>query len=303
MTLTVLVPDVQGVEALAAIEGVDAVVYRAFDDLPAVAEKAQVLVPGIGVRPSEGIADRLPSLRLVQLLTAGAEAWLGALPDDVLLSTCRGAHGAPTAEWVMTALLTVYREFREFEDARREQRWASRVTETLAGKRVLVVGAGDLGRDLRRKLDAFDAHSTLVGTRARDGVRGVDELPALLPEHDAVVLVVPMTSATRGMVDAAFLARMPDGAVLVNAARGSVVDTAALLAELDSGRLRAALDVTDPEPLTAEHPLWTAKGLLLTPHVGGSVDGHRDRAYRVVAEQIALFAETGRTANLVRGEY
>ncbi|MFC7617034.1 2-hydroxyacid dehydrogenase [Actinokineospora soli] len=303
MTVTVLVPDQRGAEALAAVAGVEALVYRDLDDLPPGAEKAQVLVPGFGVRPGADLVDRLPSLRLVQLLTAGAEAWIGTLPDDVLVSTCRGAHGAPTAEWVVTALLTVYREFRELEDARREQRWASRVTGTLAGKRVLVVGAGDIGRDLRRKLDAFDAATTLVGARARDGVRGVDELPSLLPDHDAVVLVVPVTSATRGMVDADFLARMPDGALLVNAARGVVVDTDALVAELASGRLRAALDVTDPEPLPAGHPLWTVQGLLLTPHVGGSVEGHRDRAFRVVAEQVAAFVESGRTDNLVHGEY
>ncbi|GAA4421797.1 2-hydroxyacid dehydrogenase [Actinokineospora soli] len=303
MTVTVLVPDQRGAEALAAVAGVEALVYRDLDDLPPGAEKAQVLVPGFGVRPGADLVDRLPSLRLVQLLTAGAEAWIGTLPDDVLVSTCRGAHGAPTAEWVVTALLTVYREFRELEDARREQRWASRVTGTLAGKRVLVVGAGDTGRDLRRKLDAFDAATTLVGAHARDGVRGVDELPSLLPDHDAVVLLVPVTSATRGMVDADFLARMPDGALLVNAARGVVVDTDALVAELASGRLRAALDVTDPEPLPAGHPLWTVQGLLLTPHVGGSVEGHRDRAFRVVAEQVAAFVESGRTDNLVHGEY
>ena len=99
----------------------------------------------------------------------------------------------------------------------------------------------------------------------------VDEVAELLPHHDACVVVVPLTDATRGLVDAAFLAAMPDGSVLVNAARGPVVDTDALLAELTAGRLRAALDVTDPEPLPAGHPLWSAPGLLLTPHVGGSV--------------------------------
>ncbi|MGW5052065.1 2-hydroxyacid dehydrogenase [Actinokineospora sp. NPDC004072] len=301
--MIVLVPDEHGVEALGALDGVRAVRYRSLDELPPEAADAQVLVPGIGVPPACDVYTHLPSLRLVQLLTAGVEAWLGTVPEGVLLSTCRGAHGGPTAEWAMTALLTIYREFGEFAAAQAERRWAPKVTETLHGKRVLVLGAGDLGRELRRKLTAFDAHATLVGTRARDGVHGLDELADLVPEHDAVVVVVPLTSATRGMVDAAFLARMRDGAILVNAARGPVVDTGALLAELRSGRLRAALDVTDPEPLPPDHPLWSAPGLLLTPHVGGSCAGHRSRAYGVVAEQIAQFMAGEQPSNLVRGEY
>jgi phosphoglycerate dehydrogenase-like enzyme len=143
----------------------------------------------------------------------------------------------------------------------------------------------------------------MVGFHARDGVHGVDELPDLLPGHDAVVLMVPVTPATTGMVDAAFLAGMSDGAILVNAARGQVVDTDALLAELSSGRLRAALDVTDPEPLPPDHPLWTAPGLLLTPHVAGSVTGHQERSYAVVAAEVARFAAGKEPENLVHGDY
>jgi phosphoglycerate dehydrogenase-like enzyme len=156
---------------------------------------------------------------------------------------------------------------------------------------------------MRRRLEASDATATLVGTTAREGVHGIDELPELLGEHDAVVLMVPLTDATTGLVDAEFLARMPDGAVLVNAARGKVVDTGALLAELESGRLRAALDVTEPEPLPPDHPLWTAPGLLLTPHTAGSVHGYPRRAYAVVAAEIARYAAGKEPANLVHGAY
>jgi phosphoglycerate dehydrogenase-like enzyme len=173
----------------------------------------------------------------------------------------------------------------------------------LAGKRILGVGAGDLGVELRRKLEPFDATLTLVGTNARDGVHGVDELPELLGEFDVVVLMVPVTDKTIGMVDAKFLARMADGAILVNVARGPVVDTEALLSELRSGRLRAALDVTDPEPLPPDHPLWTAPGLLLTPHVAGSSRGSVERAYAVAAAEIARFAAGEPPKNLVHGDY
>src|SRR6185312_11752927 len=126
---------------------------------------------------------------------------------------------------------------------------------------------------------------TLVGLRARNGVHGIDEVHALLANHDAAVLVVPLTDDTRGLVDARFLAAMPDDAVLVNAARGPVVDTDALVAELQSGRLRAALDVTDPEPLPEDHPLWSAPGLLITPHIGGSTPEFIYRAFRFAAQQ------------------
>jgi phosphoglycerate dehydrogenase-like enzyme len=120
-------------------------------------------------------------------------------------------------------------------------------------------------------------------------VHGVDELPELLPHAEVVVLVVPLTAATRGLVDAGFLAALPDGALLVNAARGPVVDTTALLAEAESGRISAALDVTDPEPLPAGHPLWRLPNVLLTPHVGGAVRGLLPRAYRLAGAQLRRF--------------
>jgi phosphoglycerate dehydrogenase-like enzyme len=307
MAITVLVPDELGVEALAGIDGVSPLVYDAKnpdEPLPPGAEDAEVLVPGFLVEtdPATFFA-RLPNLRLIQLTTAGAENWIGRIPGHVMLSIARGAHGGSTAEWALGALIAVYRELIAFDRLRETRTWDRHATETLQDKRVLVLGAGDLGQRMRRRLEASDATVTLVGTTAREGVHGIDELPDLLGEHDAVVLMVPLTDATTGLVDAAFLARMPDGAVLVNAARGKVVDTVALLAELESGRLRAALDVTDPEPLPPDHPLWTAPGLLLTPHTAGSVHGYPRRAYAVVAAEIARYAAGKEPENLVHGAY
>ena len=132
-----------------------------------------------------------------------------------------------------------------------------------------------------------------------DRVHGLEELPALLAHHEVVVLIVPLTEQTSRLVDATFLATMPDGALLVNVARGSVVDTDALLAELNSGRLRAALDVTDPEPLPSGHPLWSAPGLLVTPHVGGVSRAFRPRALRLVREQLRRYAAGKPFANVV----
>jgi phosphoglycerate dehydrogenase-like enzyme len=302
--LLVLVPDEYGVSALSSVDGVRAVHYRPGEPLPPEAAEARVLIPRFlqGTNPRE-IYAQLPRLELVQLLSAGAEQFVGQIPDGVLLSTCRGAHGGSTAEWAIGALLAIYRDFPAFEAARLERRWDYHATETLQDKRVLVVGAGDLGEQFRRRLEPFDASATLVGRTARDGVHGMDELPELLGRHDAVLVVVPLTDETTRMVDAEFLAAMPDGAILVNGARGPVVDTDALLAELTSGRLRAALDVTDPEPLPAEHPLWTAPGLFLTPHVAGSCTGTKRRSYAVAAAELARFAAGEQPANLVKGDY
>jgi phosphoglycerate dehydrogenase-like enzyme len=243
-------------------------------------------------------------LNLVQLLSAGAEMWVGRLPEGVRLSDCQGAHGGVTAEWVLAAILAVLREVPVFVRAQDEERWDQHVTDTLTGKRVLLVGAGDLADQTARRLDPFDVASvTRVGRRAREGVHATSELPELLGEADVVVLLVPLTDETRGLVDAAFLAAMPDGALLVNAARGPVVDTDALLAELSAERLRAVVDVVDPEPLPADHPLWRAPNLLITPHVGGSVPGHLERAYGVVHTQLEAVARGEDPPNLVVDGY
>lgn len=301
---TVLVSHDEGIELLGGVPGVTAVRYDPDGKLPAEARTAQVLVPPfLATSEAVALAADLPELRLVQLLTAGAENWVGRLPGGVALSDCRGAHGGATAEWVVAMLLAVYRHLPRFVHAQAQARWDYHHTEELAGKRVLIVGAGDVAEHTVRRLQPFDVATTLVGRRARDGVHGIDAVTDLLPHHDACVVVVPLTEATRGLVDAGFLAAMPDGAVLVNGARGPVADTDALTTELTSGRLRAAVDVTDPEPLPADHPLWQAPGLLLTPHVGGSVPAAMRRAYTVAAEQIGAFVRGEQPPNLVENGY
>jgi phosphoglycerate dehydrogenase-like enzyme len=250
---------------------------------------AQVWVPQAGgPSPSDDeFLAALPRLRLVQLLSAGAERFAGRLPAGVLLCNARGAHTPATAEWVMAAMLAAQRGFPHFVREQDAGRWSFSMQRSLVGARVLMVGAGDIARAVGRMLDGFGVELTYVARTAREGARGVDELPALLPHADVVVLLVPVTPETIGMVDAAFLAAMPDDALLVNAARGVVVDTDALVAELGRGRLRAALDVTDPEPLPEGHPLWSAPGLLLTPHVGGAIPDTNERAAAAVTDQLA----------------
>jgi phosphoglycerate dehydrogenase-like enzyme len=241
------------------------------------------------------LLPRMTSVEVVQLLSAGADAWVGRVPDGARLCDARGVHDPSTSEWVLTATLAALRRFPAFARAQQRQEWAfaeQTPTDELTGKRVLLVGAGSIGAAIAAKLAPFDVELTRVARTARpdEGVHGVGELAELLPSAEVVILVVPLTDATRGLVDAAFLAALPDGALLVNAARGPVVDTGALVAELRTGRISAALDVTDPEPLPAGHPLWEMDNVLLTPHVGGSVRGLLGRGYRLVGEQLRRFA-------------
>lgn len=250
--------------------------------------------PFLSAGQSSTFLPQLTGLRAVQLLSAGADAWIAHLPAEVQLCDARGVHDPSTSEWVLAAILSSLRRFPAFALAQERREWANvgnTPTDELTGKRVLLVGAGSIGRAIEARLAPFEVSVTRVARTARpaDGVHGVGELPALLPYAQIVVLVVPLTELTRGMVDAAFLAALPDGALLVNAARGPVVDTAALLTEVASGRISAALDVTDPEPLPAGHPLWQLPNVLITPHVGGAVRGLWPRAYRLVGEQLRRF--------------
>ena len=254
------------------------------------------------------LVPKFGGLRAVQLLSAGAEAWIGRVPDGVQLCDARGVHDAPVAEWVVGAAVGSRRRFPAFALAQDREDWAFddfTPTPELTGSRVLIVGAGSIGLAVERHLAPFQVTVTRVARTARpdDDVHGVEDLPTLLPHADVVVLVVPLTDATRGLVDAAFLAAMPDGALLVNAARGPVVDTDALVAEVAGGRIWAALDVTDPEPLPVGHPLWKIPNAFITPHIGGTVQGLLPRAYRLAGDQLRRFTAGEPLINQVLGEY
>jgi phosphoglycerate dehydrogenase-like enzyme len=300
----ICLPDAEAIRLVGALrEGVEVVAWDGRGAPPADVEfwVPTFLLADAALRDAALAA--MPKLQVIQLVTAGAEMWTGHVPDGVLLCDGRGVHGGSTAEWVLTAILSVLREFPRFVRDQDARRWDPATTDELAGKRVVVIGAGDLGEHVELRLRAFQASPIMVARRARDGVHSVDELPDLLPSADIVVLVVPLTPQTRGMVDERFLAALPDGALVVNAARGPVVVTDALVAELSAGRLHAALDVTDPEPPPADHPLWTAPNLLLTPHVGGSVRGFPQRAYRLVRDQILRYVAGEPLINVVTDGY
>ncbi|MBE1487679.1 2-hydroxyacid dehydrogenase [Plantactinospora soyae] len=304
------IPHPEGRELLGEIpEGVTVEVAPAPDRLPSDPAGVRFWVPPfLAQAAAVPVAAKLPDLRVVQLLSAGADTWAGRLPEQVTLCDARGVHDSSTAEWVVAATLAHLRSFPTFALAQTRQEWAyarAVPTDELAGKRVLIVGAGSIGAATRARLAPFEVELTMVARTARPAERvyAVADLPELLPAADVVVLLVPLTEQTRGLVDAGFLAAMADGALLVNAARGPVADTDALVAELSTGRISAALDVTEPEPLPAGHPLWDLPNVLLTPHVAGSVRGLLPRAYRLAGQQLRRFAAGEPLINEVRDGY
>ncbi|WP_306340511.1 2-hydroxyacid dehydrogenase [Streptomyces sp. AS13] len=260
--------------------------------------------PEVAVRP----LAKMRGVQVVQTLSAGidhVEPGLGSLPPGVRLCNAKGVHEASTAELTLALVLASLRGIPGFVHGQDAEEWRSGFYPALADKSVLIVGYGSIGSAIEDRLAPFEcARVARVARSARASARGpvqaLDELPALLPESDIVILSTPLNPSTRGLVDAEFLAAMPDGALLVNVARGGVVDTKALLAELESGRLRAALDVTDPEPLPAGHPLWHAPNVLITPHVGGSTSAFEPRAKRLLAAQLTRFAAGEPVENVVR---
>ncbi|MFF4256001.1 2-hydroxyacid dehydrogenase [Streptomyces sp. NPDC001663] len=279
------------------------------EDFPAEpADCAYYVVPymkpaEVAVRP----LPRLSSVEVVQTLSAGIDSLVPGLNDlrpGVRVCNARGVHEASTAELALTLILASLRGIPDFVRAQERGEWLGGFRPALADKNVLIVGYGSIGSAIEDRLVPFEvARVARVARSARTTERGsvhpLTDLPALLPEADVVVLITPLTETTRGLAGAEFLARMKDGALLVNVSRGPVVDTKALLAEVESGRISAALDVTDPEPLPAEHPLWRAPGVLISPHVGGPTSAFLPRAKRLLVDQLTRFVNQEPLRNVI----
>jgi phosphoglycerate dehydrogenase-like enzyme len=271
---------------------------------PGSVSDVEFYVPSFSpTRASGEVMRHMKRLRVVQTLTAGVDRLQPYVPDGAVLCNARGAHDASTAEWVLAAMLGALRDLPLFAREQAARRWTYQATDQLAEKTVLIVGYGAIGAAVEQRLAGFEVNVLRAARAARPGVAGLDELPGLLPAADVVVLLVPFTPETKGMADAAFLARMKDGALLVNAARGAVVDTAALVGEVASGRLRAALDVTDPEPLPPSHELWTLPGVFITPHVAASTPVSMRRVVRLVREQAEAYLRGDPLRNVITGTY
>lgn len=300
-------PDQEWIDIVGPVEGADIVAWDMLREPPRGSAIELVVPPYMKFEQDRLSRLSDPSgLRAVQVLTAGYETVMPYVPAGVQLANAAGVHDASTAELAVTLVLASLRGIPDFVAAQGSSQWLPmQERPSLADRKVLILGYGGIGAAIARRLSGFEVTLTGVASRARAGdelvpwVHGIDELPALLPEHDIVIVIVPLSPATTGLVDRDFLASMPDGGLLVNVARGKVVDTQALLEATSTGRLLAALDVTDPEPLPADHPLWRVPGVLISPHVGGVTSAFVPRAAALLREQISAFAAGRQLRNVV----
>jgi phosphoglycerate dehydrogenase-like enzyme len=270
-----------------------------------VLARIEFYVPPYLASPAQlGLMRRMPALRVVQSLSAGVDDLWTYLPHGVRLHNAAGVHDSSTAELALALMLASLRRLDDFVRDQGRHRWQQSYVESLADKQVLVIGYGQIGQAIDRRLAGFEVDVVRVASRARvqNGVKvhGIAELPELLPAADVVVLIVPLNATTLGLADSTFLAAMKDGALLVNMARGAVVVTAALVAELQTGRLRAALDVTDPEPLPVGDPLWESPGVIISPHTGGFSSAFLPRAQKLVSRQVTRWLAGDPLVNEVR---
>jgi phosphoglycerate dehydrogenase-like enzyme len=259
-------------------------------------------------KSAKEIFQRLRGVKAVQSLMAGVDWILPWLPEGITLCDGRGIHDISTSEWVLAAILASVKRIPHYTRLQEREEWAGQASvkdgflseggpqtglyrvlgEDVAERTVLIVGYGSIGAAIEARLTPFGVSTLRVARSAKQSpeVFPVSELNRLLPKADIVVLIVPLTDDTRGLIGAKEIELMKPGALLVNAARGPVVDTDALVAALEARRIHAALDVTDPEPLPAGHPLWSAPNCLITPHVGGSTPQFIYRGFRFAASQV-----------------
>jgi phosphoglycerate dehydrogenase-like enzyme len=229
-------------------------------------------------------------LRVIQTTSAGVDWLIGRVPEHVLVCNARGVYDAPMAEWVLGAILAMQRGLVQSRDGQARHAWDAIEPPELLGRRVVILGLGSIGTAIADRLRPFDVEIVGVGRTARDGVRGLADLDEILRDAEILVDMLPLTSETTRLLGARRLGLLPDGALVVNAGRGRTIETDALVEELRTGRLRAALDVTDPEPLPPDHPLWELPNVLITPHTAGDSPASTIRAFALAGDQIRRFA-------------
>jgi phosphoglycerate dehydrogenase-like enzyme len=238
-------------------------------------------------------------LRVVQTLSAGVDWLRGRVPAGITVCNARGVYDGPVAEWVVGAILAMQRGLVESRDAQLKKQWRPFEPEELAGLRVVILGFGSIGAAVADRLRPFRVDVVGVARLRRQGVLGLDDVDEVLQSADILIDLLPLSAETAGFVDAHRLALLPPHALLVNAGRGATVDTPALVEALQAGHLRAALDLTVPEPLPSNHPLWRLPNVLVSPHVAGDSPTSLARAYALVGDQIRRFAAGERLENEV----
>ena len=300
-SLLVSVPGKTLRNAIGDIDGVEFVEWDLSGEAPA-SEFDIVITPYMGATDKLSALDGITTT-LVQSQSIGYDGVDEVLPPGNVFANASTVHETSTAELTLALVLASQRGIPDFVRAAGEGRWAPARHESLADRTVLLLGYGGVGKAIEERLLPFEVSVVRVATHARTDERGqihgIDELSELLPQADIVIVGVPLTDDTTGLVDDGFLATMPDGALLVNIARGAVADTDAILRSAESGRLRFALDVTDPEPLPDGHPLFALPNVLISPHVGGASTAMLPRMARLVREQAERMLRGEEPVNVV----
>lgn len=270
---------------------------------PAPRERLDIVVPPY--MKQGATLDALAGVehRLIQGQAIGYDGVEERLPAGTVYANAASVHETATAELTLALILAAQRELPRMVRNQDQGAWESFESAGLADKRVVMLGFGGVAKAIADRLLPFEVDLVPVASRARreDGieVRAIDDLPELLPTADILVIVLPGGPATRHLVDDAALSALPDGALVVNVGRGPIVDTDALVDHVSRGRIRVASDVFDPEPLPADHPLWSLPGALIAPHVGGRSAAMRPRIAKLVAAQAERMARGEEPLNVV----
>lgn len=255
--------------------------------------------PYMGGRKALTPILRMPKLQVVQLPNAGYDDALEFARPGITMCNARGVHDASTAELAVGLTIASLRGFPDFLRNQFRGEWVRERRKSLTDSRVGIVGFGSIGQMIKKNLSGFAVEIVPFSRSGSEGSKRMSELDAELPNLDVVILSMSLNPENWKLFNAGRLALMKDGALLVNVARGPIVDTDALVAELNSGRILAALDVTYPEPLPKDHPLWSAKGVLITPHVGGESSAFEPRFRRLLEEQLQRLAAGEPLKNIV----
>ena len=253
----------------------------------------------MGGRTALEYSKKMSNLKILQMPNAGYEDAIEFTRPGMTLCNGRGIHDASTAELAVGLTIASLRGFPEFVRNQDKGQWVHSRQQSLNDKKVAIIGYGSIGKTVARNLSGFDVTVVPFSRSGSDGALKIADLDSHLPTFDVVILILPLNDESRKMFNKERLALLKDGALLVNVARGGIVDTDALVAELRSGRITAALDVTDPEPLPAGHPLWSAPGVLIAPHVGGNTSAFEPRARRLVEAQLARLAQGKGLENVI----
>ena len=245
----------------------------------------------MGGRPALELTKKMPNLKILQMPNAGYDDAMEYVRDGMTLCNGKSIHDDSTAELAVGLTIASLRGFPDFVRNQDKSDWVHVKNKSINDRKIGIIGFGSIGTTIAKMLSGFTVEIIPFTQSGRDNTFAITDLDKHLPTLDVVILILPLTKESKHLFDAKRLSLLKDGALLVNVARGPIVETDALVKELNSGRITAALDVTDPEPLPKDPPLWRAKGVLISPHVGGNTTAFESRARRLIESQLNLLAE------------